>query len=184
MSEAIQLWHTEHEYFARLLDALERQIKAFQAAESPDYQLMRDIIFYLHHYSDRFHHPREDAVFERVAERDPSLRVDVDALRKQHQTLAKSGAQLHTLLEEVEGGALLPRDKVRTAAKAYLSQYRKHIETEENGIMQRADELLTAEDWQSSTLAAHNEPDPLFGPNPAERFRELRRQLALESQGD
>ena len=57
MTEPISAWHADHVNFARLLDLLERQLAAFHAGEQPDYALMLDIVHYLRHYPDRFHHP-------------------------------------------------------------------------------------------------------------------------------
>ena len=60
MYDPVALWHREHLRFARLLDFLERQMKAFHAGQHPHYELMRDAVYYLHHFADRFHHPREE----------------------------------------------------------------------------------------------------------------------------
>jgi len=71
MSEAIDQWHAEHANFAQLLALLERQLARFHADEQPDYVLMLDVVEYLRHYPDRFHHAREDVAFERLVAHDP-----------------------------------------------------------------------------------------------------------------
>ena len=40
-------------------ESLEQQMTAFHAGRDPDYELLRDVVYYLHHYADRYHHPRE-----------------------------------------------------------------------------------------------------------------------------
>ncbi len=45
----------------------------------------------------------------------------------------------------------------------------------------RAEQLLTVQDWAAVVAAVPHGPDPLFGEEPEARYRELRRQIALES---
>ena len=45
----------------------------------------------------------------------------------------------------------------------------------------RAAKTLTAEDWDAVRNAVPTGRDPLFGGDPEERYRELRRQIALEA---
>ena len=85
--------------------------------------------------------------------------------------------QLSTILD----GAVVPREDVEMAAATYLVYYRSHIAKEESDVLGEAGKALTAEDWALVRNAVPNRPDPLFGAKPEERFRELRRQIALES---
>jgi hemerythrin-like domain-containing protein len=64
--------HAEHANFDMLLELLEGQLDLFHDGKSPDYALMLDIMFYMTHYPDAFHHPREDLAFARIGEREPS----------------------------------------------------------------------------------------------------------------
>ena len=67
MTDPVAAWHTEHAYFAQLLRLLRREIDVIHAGEDPNYELMVDILSYLHEYADRVHHPREDVAFARLA---------------------------------------------------------------------------------------------------------------------
>ena len=62
-ADLLARWHADHRNFARLLDLVEQQVDGFHADKSPDYELMRLIVYYLRHYPDRFHHPREDVYY-------------------------------------------------------------------------------------------------------------------------
>jgi len=57
MAEPIAVWHAEHVRFGQLLDLLEKQVAVFHGGERVNYELMRDILYYLRHFPDRFHHP-------------------------------------------------------------------------------------------------------------------------------
>mgnify|MGYP001609100793 FL=1 len=47
--------------------------------------------------------------------------------------------------------------------------------------MSRAEQLLTQQDWDAVAAAVPQGADPLFGEESDARYRELRRQIALES---
>ena len=78
MPESLNQWHAEHVNFSQLLALFERELARFHEGERPDYELMLDIVDYLRYYPDRFHHAREDVAFERLAARDPNLRVRIN----------------------------------------------------------------------------------------------------------
>ncbi|MDH4323269.1 MAG: hemerythrin domain-containing protein, partial [Betaproteobacteria bacterium] len=91
MVDPIAAWHADHVRFARLLDVLDQDVARFHAGESPDYDRMHDIVQWLRTYSDTAHHPREDVAFERMAARDPSLRLQINRLLQEHRVIANAG---------------------------------------------------------------------------------------------
>ena len=44
MSGPLAMWHTEHVYFRRLLELLQKELDAFHRGERPNYELMLDIV--------------------------------------------------------------------------------------------------------------------------------------------
>ncbi|MEJ2175865.1 MAG: hemerythrin domain-containing protein [bacterium] len=181
MSGPTDQWHAEHVNFSQLLALLERQLGRFHEDEHPDYVLMLDIVEYLRHYPDRFHHAREDVAFERLAERDPALRVRINRLLQEHRVIARAGDELLRLLNDVADEAVVPREEVETAVATYLVYYRHHLATEEREIMPRAAALLTPEDWAAVAAAVPAGRDPLFGDAADARYQQLRRLIDLES---
>ena len=181
MSEMIALWHAEHAQFARLLNMLDKEVNAFHEGEQPNYELMHDIVFYLKHYADRFHHPREDVAFQRLAVRDPGMRAKLARLLQEHRVIDAHGTELLARLAQVDSDALVPRGALESAAATYLVYYRHHLTSEERDILPRAETLMTKADWAEVDQVAPPGPDPLFGPNPMERFKELRRKIVLEA---
>jgi hemerythrin-like domain-containing protein len=179
MSDSIVLWHAEHRHFARLLDLLEKQVTAFHADDGPNYQLMLDVVSYLRYFPDRYHHPREDVAFARMAKRDAALAPVVEQLLQEHRVIAAAGGELLKYLEQVVDDVVVERARVEAAAATYLVYYRRHLAMEDRDVVPRADALLTAEDWEAVRAAIPAHPDPLFGENFEPRYRELRRQIAL-----
>lgn len=181
MKDAIAFWHAEHAHFARLLNLFEKELAAYHEGEQPNYELMRDIVFYLRHYPDRFHHPREDAVFARMVRHDPSLRAKVNRLLQEHRVISQAGDQLLDRLDQVLGDAMVSREALEAAAATYLVYYRHHLNTEERDMLPRAGELLSDAEWKEAAASIPHGHDPLFGDHPEERFKELRRQIIREA---
>ena len=184
MIDLIAAWREEHDYFARLLRLLQKQVDAFHAGGEPNYALIQDIVSYLREYSDQFHHPREDVAFERLASHCPELKLIVARLQQEHRVIAHCGATLLAHVEAVLEGSILPREQLEAAAATYLLYYQNHIRTEETTIPTRAAQHLTAEDWEAVRAVKPVAPDPLFGANPQRRFRELRRLIAQEAHAE
>jgi hemerythrin-like domain-containing protein len=147
MIDPIAAWHADHVRFARLLDALEAEVARFHGAETPDYERMRDIVLWLRDYADGVHHPREDAAFERLVRRDPSLALPVARLQQEHRVIAHAGAALLAQLDNAASDGYAPRADLEAAAATFLVYYRNHLATEESKVVPRARELLGAEDW-------------------------------------
>jgi len=181
MSAQVRSWHTEHMYFGRLLERLRRELDLFATGERPNYALMLDILTYLGEYCDRVHHPREDAAFACLARRCPDLQLPLARLQQEHRVIAHAGEELRALLSAIADGALTPRAEVEAAAATYLVYYQSHIEHEEREILGRAAAALGKDDWEAVRNAAPQSEDPLFGAAPHERFRQLRREISLES---
>jgi hemerythrin-like domain-containing protein len=171
-------WHAEHAYFSRLLRLLQREVDAFHAGERPNYELMLDIISYLRDFTDRFHHPREDVAFARMAKRNPGLELYLARLRQEHSVIAHAGETLRGLLTAILDDAVVERAEVEMAAAMYLVYYGNHIAKEEEDIVWQAARLLSEEDWDAVRAAVPPQRDPLFGEAPDERYRALRERIA------
>lgn len=181
MVHPVTLWHGEHKRFVRLLDFLETQMAAFHAGEHPHYELMRDAVYYLHHFADRFHHPREDVAFARIINRDPAMQLAINRLLQEHRVIDTTGETLLQLLDDILEDAVIERAAVEAAAATYLVYYRHHLATEEAEILPRAAQILTADDWAAVADAVPAGPDPLFGDDISARYRDLSRQIMRET---
>ena len=175
---SIALWHTEHVNFATLLNRLEAEIERFHKGESPDYELMLDIMFYMTHYPDVLHHPKEDLAFARIKERQVEARAIVDELSGQHAHLKETGETLLQALDEIVNGSITSRDHVEEPGRAYLAEFRRHMVIEETAILPVAAKLLTDDDWAEINAAIQHVDDPLFGKKAEERYAALRRKIA------
>jgi hemerythrin-like domain-containing protein len=181
MTEPVALWHAEHLNFVRLLDLLDKEVAGFYKGGRPNYVLMGDIVYYLTNYSDKFHHPREDAAFEFLVKQDESAESVVDRLRQEHRVIALAGEELAQRIAEAENDVLTSRERLEVAAATYLLYYRHHIATEEKEILPRAAKSLTAQDWARVEDSVAHGHDPLFGGAADARLRALRHEISSQA---
>jgi hemerythrin-like domain-containing protein len=181
ISDPIALWHTEHVNFARLLDLLEGELDLFQRAQAPDYELMLDIMFYMTHYPDVLHHPKEDLAFARIANREASAAPIVDRLAGQHARLKEDGNALVVALDDIVNGSITLREHVDAPGRAYIAAFRSHMDSEETAILPLAAKLLHDEDWAEIAAAMLCIDDPLFGKGAEPRYAALRRHIARQA---
>ena len=181
MNTPVEAWHQEHVHFLQLLALLQRELDVFHSAATPDYQLMLDIVAYLREYGDACHHPREDEAFRRMLKYQPDRKLPIARLHQEHRVIAQAGDLLRQLLESALADAVVERAEIEAAAATFLVYYRSHLAREEEDVLPRAAGLLTAQDWEAVRHAAPLARDPLFGPQPGQRFAELRRRIAAHA---
>lgn len=174
----VTAWHEEHVYFNSLLERLQREVYVFHSGGRPNYELMYDIVSYLRDYGDEFHHPREDVAFERLMKRLPGMEIPLGRLAQEHRVIKQAGETLLRHIDAVLGGAIVPRGELEMTAATYLVYYGNHLAKEEEDVLPLAAKLLTPEDWDAVKNALAG--DPLIVVD-AQRYRELRRRIALEA---
>jgi len=84
----------EHKYQARLLNLLEKQVGLLNQKLPADLEVMAGVMRYMTRYPDRFHHPKEDLLFEKIVLRDAAAKPRVDELLQAHETIIGQGAEL------------------------------------------------------------------------------------------
>jgi hemerythrin-like domain-containing protein len=151
---AISAWHADHVRFRQGLERLQRELDIFHRRERPDYERICEIVTDLREYGDAVHHPREDVAFERLAKRCPDMALVLARLAQEHRIIAQAGQKLMQEIDAVLGGAIVPRGEVEMALATYVVYYGNHIAKEEEDVLTRAAQHLTAEDWEAVRAAA------------------------------
>ena len=150
---AISAWHADHEQFRTLLAELRGELDVFHRGARPDYERMSQIVTSLREYGDEVHHPREDVAFQRLALRCPDMELSLARLGQEHRVIAQAGQRLLEQIEAILGGAMVPRAELESALATYLVYYGNHIAKEEEDVLGRAVQHLTAEDWAAVRAA-------------------------------
>ena len=168
----------EHRHIASVMQLFSDQLQAIEAGDAVDAHVVYEVMDYMATWPDRYHHPREDLIYGRVAELDRKAADDVDTLQRDHDATAKRGQQL---LRDIEGwregevkGAVLVK-----AGREYVGHMYEHMNVEEKVVFPHVESVLTLEDWRE--LAEDDElravSMPVFGPRVQREFRNLARRL-------
>lgn len=171
----------EHKYQARLLNLLEKHVALLNQGQQPDYQVMAGVMSYMTRYPDRFHHPKEDLLFEKIVQREPSAQAKVDALLEAHrEIIAKGGALLAAIEHCRDGGPEADTHKLRKAAHAYIGMLRRHMDIEYLQMFPLAQRVLLAEDWAEVDARMKPILDPVFGEQVAGEFHTVKQAEAAK----
>jgi hemerythrin-like domain-containing protein len=184
MQYTLLLWHADHVNFGRLLNLLDEELQRLHDSSSPDYELMLDIMYYMTHYSDVLHHPKEDLVFARIKARDERAGATVDELAAQHAQLRDMVQTVMHGLDDIVNGSIASRERVEATIRAYVTGLRAHMRTEDSDILPLAARLLRDSDWTEVDAAIANFEDPLFGEHVHERYAALREQIDRRAQAN
>ena len=177
MSDVIAALDRDHANMAKLLELLESEILAIEVGKTPDYPLLQDIMRYMTHYPDRFHHPKEDLIFAQVLKREPGARADVEDLLEEHISIGLAGQEFDRLLRTPAADSVKVREQLGTSGFAYIRALREHMLKEERKLFALAMEVLTKEDWQLIDEEVDAVEDPVFGAMIADEYQRLYRLI-------
>ena len=94
----------EHRHMGSVMQLFAAQLAAIEAGELVDTHVVYEIMHYMVTWPDRFHHPREDLIYGRVAEINSALADEVDSLQRDHDYTLKQGRQLLKVIERWRAG--------------------------------------------------------------------------------
>lgn len=168
----------EHRHIAGVMELFGDQLKAIDNGQLVDTHVVYEIMDYMVSWPDRYHHPREDLIYGRVAEMDGAAADEVDTLQRDHDTNAKRGREVLREIErwregEVSGAAVVK------AGRAYIDHMYEHMNLEEKLVFPHIESTLRIEDWRELAEDDQLRPvsDPVFGPRVQREYRNLARKL-------
>ena len=163
MPEIINQLQIDHQNISRLLRLLEEQTANLEAGEYTDLQLIADIMHYFVNYPDVQHHPREDLIFSAIKGKAADLDYLIEEIEQEHKSMAEDSIRIQEEISQMQGNAIISREKIVTHLKNYIKIYYSHIEKEEGTLFSQAQNLLTESDWERIDSEMMFVDDPLFG---------------------
>lgn len=164
----------EHKYVSRLLPLIEKEADNIRSRSDVDLGCLNDVLHYLVNYPDLYHHPKEDLIFDRMADQSTAVKRVITRLRRDHEASAKQGKEL---LEEVtrlrESGTRRIPKKLADNLTGYAVSMRNHMSMEESTIFEPALKSLQPSDWEAIDEAIKPQVDPMFGQSVSERYMPL-----------
>jgi hemerythrin-like domain-containing protein len=168
----------EHRHIATVMQLFADQLKSIENGQLVDTHVVYEIMDYMVTWPDRYHHPREDLIYGRVAEIDARAADEVDTLQRDHDRTAVRGREILKAIErwrEGEGSGAA----VAKSGRAYIDHMYEHMNVEEKVVFPHIESVLSLQDWRE--LAEDDQlravPDPVFGTRVQREFRNLARKL-------
>ena len=149
MNKPIQTLLAEHNHMRKALVCFEEQLDTFERAEQPDYAVLADSLAYCRDYLDQWHHPREDAMFEILQQRNASRASSVRQLSDEHRQLAAATLRVVGVFRDVaERSALHLREDLVRSGRELSADYRDHMDWEESAFFPVVEEVFEQADWR------------------------------------
>lgn len=156
--------HQDHIHLSRLLKMLIRHVKTISNGGNPDIYMMLDIVDYIRNYSDLFHHPQEDKVYEVFKARSNEGADIVDKLLAEHQHIPKKTLEFEQLLEDILKGSIsISKNELSNKIADFIGIQMKHLNTEEEKLFPLINKTLKNSDWAKLEKVVQERTDPLFG---------------------
>lgn len=163
----------EHRIIGAMMSALESETAALEREGTFDLDLVRLILRYMRDYPDRFHHPKEEMLFDAAAAKNHDFAVRIAGVRQQHNALPGLTERVAEVIEAIDMGESLPRSQVLQTLRAYVAQQRAHLVIEDSEIFPQLTGILDAEEWLAAEARAAAMEDPLAGGNDPGPFKRL-----------
>jgi len=173
MHSVIERLHADHANMSSLLDILERELDKVERAEIADFEIMKDVMRYLTHYSDAVHHPMEDLVYARLSDRSPKARAELAPMPAEHTRIEKESLALQESVTLIADGGMALRAEIVASGKTYVADLRHHIEQEEKHLFPLAEQHLDDSDLEDIAKILAEREDPVFGAVIDADFRNL-----------
>ena len=177
--QAIRIIAHEHRSLTAVLRGLLYVMREIRyGGTEPDFELLNAMLHYIDAFSERFHHPKEDAyLFERLGVRLPAAAPLIDRLKREHQSGAVKLQELrHALMRyQLAGSTSFPEFASRGAG--FAAFHWDHMRLEEDELLPLARLHLTSADWDAIDAAFLGHTDPLLGAERGAEYQELFRRI-------
>jgi hemerythrin-like domain-containing protein len=168
----------EHRHMATIMELFKEQLDAIENGQLVDTHVIYEIMDYLVRWPDRFHHPREDLIYGRVAGIDPKAADNVDSLQREHDEMGKQSRAVLVDIEHWREGDLDGLVLIKSG-RAYIDRLYAHMNSEEKVVFPQIEAILTATDWRELEIDDQLRPmaDPVFSGRIDREFRNMARKL-------
>jgi hemerythrin-like domain-containing protein len=170
---AVRVIRAEHDALAAMLRTLPLLLDSQRRAGTlPDFSALRAMLFYVDEFPETLHHTKESSLlFPKLRALAPGMRETLDELDADHAHGERAIRELqHSLLAWEQMGEPR-RDKFERQLRHYVTRYLHHMRREEQDVLPRAVQLLSADDWADLDEAFGSHQDPL-APRPGQAVDE------------
>ena len=177
--QAIRIIQDEHRALAAVLHGilyLVREIR-YRGAK-PNFDLFEAMVYYIHAFPERFHHPKEEAYLFRILRlRSVDAAPLLDRLQEEHRASADKIRTLEQALARYREEGVEAFAPFGAAVADYAAFHWDHAHAEENELLRQAEAFLTAADWEEVDAAFAGHSDPLASANGGADYATLFRRI-------
>ena len=177
MSALMSRLRDDHVNVEKLLQVLEHQVARAAGGDSPDYDLLEDVVEYFLAYPEAYHHPLENLVYHRLAAARPDRKAELGNLETDHTRITAETHSLANLLRLILQDGAVSHQDFQSALEAFVVSQRRHMVAEEETFFPLAEEALASADWDALDIQAEQRADPVFGSTVEARFKALRDRI-------
>ena len=140
----------DHAKFSRVLSMISRDARRLINEQEAVLPAFEEAVDYIVNFQNIHHHPREELMFEKLAESDPALRKTATKLAREHGAVERIGKSIQALLQHASSEVTSKESRLRLAEKLerFAKEMRSHIRQEEELLYSRVWDEFDASDWQ------------------------------------
>jgi hemerythrin-like domain-containing protein len=156
--------YRDHYHLQRLLEHLDQEVRNYECgmASSVELPLILDTLDYIRFYPERWHHPMEDKIFDRIMAKRPLEADFVNQVQLEHQQLAQLTRYMTQLFDAVANDCVVPVSELVRTTREFIQRQRSHIDRENEMVYPLMEKYLTEADWEELEAEIAMEQDPLF----------------------
>ncbi len=177
----LEIIHQDHQNMNRLLTVLREKLLAIRQEQRVNYRIVRDIVVYLQSYSDKYHHPMEDILYDYYLKYRVVSDGVANRLQEDHHQLAIATSSLKEQLDIILLDAVVPIDQLCDQLDSFIKLQLAHLTYEEREVLPAIKNSLTEDDWRQLEQQWQIDvtKDPLFGRDIASQFQTLAKRIGL-----
>jgi len=179
LSTMLSTIHNDHVNINQLLKLLRKKIQLLENDQQIDYRLIKAVIKYLKNYSDKYHHPMEDMIYDYYLKYRVVSDEVANRLSQEHKLIKETTIELDELLDMILLDAIVPKEQCIEKLTHFVHLQSAHLAYEEQEILPKIKESLTLDDWQTleGQWQHDGHSDPLFGNNIADQYKTLAERI-------
>lgn len=156
--------HTDHIHMQRLLSCLSHEIDCydFDSKRSPDLAIILSALDYIHVYADKWHHPTEDVIFNRLQEKHNEASDVIEQLKSEHTTMIEETNKILDLFNSVAEDCIVPAHELVEGSRHFISMQKQHMNKENKYIYPLMDTSFSKSEWREIEEEINLLNDPLF----------------------
>lgn len=181
MNLLLEKLQQDHKNLSHLIDLLSAQLDALYAGHESDFDLKIEMLDYIEHYAELYHHPTEEKILDEAFSK-PEMQEHLglrERVSREHEALIGLGRRFRETLEGIMQGEVLRRDEVEARGREFVALQRQHIVFEDHELFPLLEEALNEEEWLGLDEKIPHMDDPVFQRQDYNRFRSLIDYLEL-----